>query len=129
LYFTNAVDCGHSVQKGNVTMAKVNPTELSWAAPTTNVDGSPIQYELNYELGIQDADGVIQPNVVVVGTLRQDEKYVAPIADMGFETGLHVIALRSMAADNPQRVSEWSGTVDFYISDEVPKAPLEVAVS
>lgn len=110
-------------------MAKVNPTELSWAAPTTNVDGSPIQYELNYELGIQDVNGVIQPNVAIVGSLREDEKYVAPIADMGFETGLHVVALRSMAADNPQRVSEWSNTVEFYISDEIPAPPLDVAVS
>ena len=110
-------------------MAKVNPTELSWRAPTTNVDGTPIQYELNYELGIQDTDGVIQPNVLIVGNLREDDMYVAPIADMDFALGSHTIALRSMAVDEPNRVSEWSETVQFFISQAIPKPPLGLAVS
>jgi hypothetical protein len=110
-------------------MVKVNPKDLSWVAPTTNTDGTPIQYELSYELGIQDAAGLIQPNVTIVGSLREDDKYVAPIADMGFESGSHTIALRSLAANDPLRVSDWSSTVQFFISDEIPSAPLDVAVS
>lgn len=110
-------------------MANINPKNLIWQAPTTNIDGTPIQYELSYELGVVQSDGSITPHVTVVGSLRESEDYIAPLSDMNFSQGEHVVALRSMAADEPSRVSEWSEQVGFIISDEIPKPPLALAVS
>lgn len=108
---------------------KVNPTNLMWKAPTTNNDGTPIQYELSYELGIENDIGEIVPYVTVVGSLRETEDYVAPISDMGFSNGVHNVAIRAMAKDDPSRVSVWSDVVSFTISDEIPNPPLGLAVS
>lgn len=110
-------------------MAKVNPTKLTWTAPTTNTDGTPIQYEVDYELGVVGEDGGITPKLVVVGELRDSDDYVAQISEMGFEKGTHKVALRALAADDPERASEWSAPVSFTISDEIPNPPLDLAVS
>lgn len=110
-------------------MANINPTNLTWRAPTTNTDGTPIQYELSYELGVVGPQGDIQPYVTVVGSLRETDDYVAPISDMQFSAGEHQVVLRALAENDPQRASEWSQPVTFIISDEIPNAPLDVAVS
>jgi hypothetical protein len=107
---------------------KINPTTLSWMAPTTNVDGTPIDYELQYEIGLYDeeADSIV-PLMTVPSSLRTDEAgaYEAPIADVGLDTGSYEMALRSFAKEDPERVSLWSNTVEFAISDRIPNPPLE----
>lgn len=109
---------------------KINPKTMSWTAPTTNVDGTPITYELEYEVGLLTADqGDYEPIVTIPGTLRTDERYEAPIADLELLAGEHVMALRSFAKDDPEWMSEWSEPVTFAISDEIPNAPLDLRVT
>lgn len=107
---------------------KINPTTLSWMAPTTNVDGTAIDYELQYELGLYDEEAdLIEPLMTIPGQLRDQETgaYEAPIADVGLDTGSYEMALRSFAKEDPERVSTWSNTVEFAISDRIPGPPLE----
>ncbi|SOB76157.1 hypothetical protein SAMN04488490_1834 [Marinobacter sp. LV10R510-11A] len=107
----------------------VNPKTLSWAASTTNVDGTPITYELEYEVGLQAGSGPFERIMTIPGSLRSDERYEAPIADIQLPPGKYVMALRSFAKEDPERVSEWSEPVTFAISDEIPNAPLELRVT
>ena len=107
---------------------KINPETLSWEAPAKNVDGTPIQYELNYEVGISK-NGEYKPLVVIAAQLTEnDGEYEAPITQLNLEKGEHTIALRSFAKDNPDRKSQWSGPVSFVLSDEIPQSPLGVRV-
>lgn len=109
---------------------KTNPTTLSWKAPTTNVDGTPIDYELEYEVGItsENAEGDYAPLMSIPGQLREGEDYEAPISDLLLDYGEHTIALRSFEKAVPDRVSEWSEPVTFLLQT-VPSAPLELRVT
>ncbi|WP_417500771.1 hypothetical protein [Marinobacter sp.] len=109
---------------------KVNPTTLSWQAPTTNVDGSLIDYELEYEVGIagDSTEGDYAPLATIPGQLRERETYVAPIADLPLDHGEHTIALRSFDKAQPDRMSEWSEPVTFMLAT-VPERPLELRVT
>lgn len=109
---------------------KLNPTTLSWNAPTTNVDGTPIDYELEYEVGLapEGAVGDYQPLVTIPGQLREDETYEAPISDLPLEYGEHTIAMRSFEKAMPTRVSAWSEPVTFMLQT-VPSRPLELRVT
>ena len=108
---------------------KVNPTILSWKAPTTNVDGTPIDYALEYEVGLVGADGSIAPLMVVASQLQTGDTYEAPIADLGLEVGqTYAIAMRTFAKEQPSRKSTWSAQVEFAISNRIPMPPLSVAV-
>jgi hypothetical protein len=109
---------------------KVNPTQMTWQAPTQNVDGTPIDYVLNYEVGLEDANGQLQPSMVIPGQLQDGGDYTAPIADLGLAAGsTYRIALRTFAKDEPARKSVYSEMVDFAISDRIPNPPLAFAVS
>lgn len=109
---------------------KLNPTTLSWQAPTTNVDGTPIDYELEYEVGIasENTEGDYAPLATIPGQLRENETYEAPISDLPLEYGEHTIALRSFEKAMPERVSQWSEPVTFML-ETVPSAPLELRVT
>jgi len=108
----------------------LTPQTLVWTAPTENTDGSPIDYVLNYTLGITP-DGTGEPEEVASfpGTLSENGKYTAPLSDMGsWEAGQKVsLYLRAFAADNPPRKSPWSDpvAVEFNFG---PKAPTAVGV-
>ena len=113
-------------------MDKVNPKKLSWNAPETNEDGTPITYELEYELGVYDeAEQDFIPKLTVAGQLRDDTEgeYEAQIELMEFDTGEHKIALRAFAKDDPNRKSVWSESATFAISDEIPSAPKGLSVT
>lgn len=109
---------------------KLNPTTITWQAPTTNVDGSPIDYELEYEVGItsENAEGDYAPLVTIPGQLREGETYEAPISDLLLDYGEHTIALRSFDKVIPERMSEWSEPVTFMLAT-VPERPLELRVT
>lgn len=107
---------------------KVNPTMLSWKAPTTNVDGTPITYALEYEVGIV-ADGTITPLMVVPAQLQTGTDYEAPIGGLGLDYGTYEIVLRTFAKEDPERVSDWSNSVEFAISEQIPNPPLELRVA
>ncbi|MFP3979147.1 hypothetical protein [Marinobacter sp. KMM 10035] len=112
---------------------KINPTTLSWTAPTTNVDGSPIDYELEYEVGIEPKDveaevGYYKPIATIPGQLRANERYEAPISELPLEYGENTIALRSFKKAVPELVSQWSDPVTFMLQP-VPERPLELRVT
>jgi hypothetical protein len=107
---------------------KVNPTILSWKGPTTNVDGTPITYALEYEVGLV-ADGNVTPLMVVPAQLQTGTGYEAPIGGLGLDYGTYEVVLRTFAKDDPERVSDWSNPVEFAISEQIPNAPLELRVA
>lgn len=109
---------------------KINPKTMSWEAPTTSVDGTPIDYELEYEVGLATGKqlGDYQPVATIPGQLREGKTYEAPISDLALEYGEHTIALRSFKKANPELISEWSDSVTFSLQP-VPAAPLELRVT
>jgi len=106
-----------------------NPTVFRWRAPTTNEDGTPIDYDLNYELGEQDDLGAFAPKASIVGSLQVDDVYEAPVGDMLWEAGEHTVALRAVNSEDTDKVSDWSNPVTFIWSDRIPNAPLEFSVA
>ena len=108
---------------------KINPKQLSWSAPTTNVDGTPIDYDLEYEVGIVNGDA-ISTLMVVPAQLREGVDYVAPIEGLSLASGrVYSLALRAFAKEDSKRVSQWAISGEFAISDRVPSPPLAFAVS
>lgn len=110
---------------------KINPTKLTWQAPTTNQDGSPIDYELDYEIGFI-SDGVADPvpYFVVPSSLQPVEgTYELMLDELGLGQGTYMLVMRANHRENLKRVSQWSSPVAFEFTTEIPSAPLNVAVS
>lgn len=107
---------------------KINPKTLSWQAPTTNTDGTPIQYALEYELGVE-TNGAFVPQLTVPAQLNSDGRYEAAIEGMAFEYGQHTVAMRTFAKDEPARKSVWSASVNFTLSRQIPNPPMDLALS
>lgn len=105
----------------------INPKTLSWTAPTTNVDGSPITGTLEYEVGVK-AGTTFEPTAVIPGQLQPDERYQAPIGELALPKGDHTIALRTFTKEQPGVKSDWSESVTFSIAG-VPMPPLELRVA
>ena len=108
---------------------KVNPKNLLWQAPTTNVDGTPIDYALEYEVGLVSDAGVLEPLMTVPAQLQTGNSYEAPIGGLALDWGTYEIALRTFAKDDPARKSDWSQTVEFALSERIPNPPLELRVA
>ncbi|MGK0524549.1 MAG: hypothetical protein ACI92N_002188 [Pseudomonadales bacterium] len=109
---------------------KINPTTLSWEAPSTDAAGEAIDYELEYEVGItsERTEDYFAPLVTIPGQLREGKTYEAPISDLLLDYGTHTIALRSFAKEMPDLMSEWSEPVSFRLV-AVPSAPLDLRVT
>jgi hypothetical protein len=105
---------------------KVNPKTISWSAPTTNTDGTEIAYALEYEVG-RVSDAGIDPIMVVASQLQEGGQYNAPITDISLDYGEHTLVLRTFAKDDPERKSDWSESVTFALSAEIPNAPLDLS--
>jgi len=105
----------------------INPKTLSWTAPETNEDGSPITGTLEYEVGVQ-AGETFEPTVVIPGQLQPDGAYQAHISQLSLGKGDHVLALRTFTKEQPSVKSSWSESVAFTIAG-VPKPPLELRVA
>lgn len=108
---------------------KTNPETMSWEAPTTNVDGTEITYDLEYEVGLKTKEGPFDVIVTIPGQLQDGGRYTAPLSDLALDYGEHTIAMRSFAKDDLSRVSAWSEPVSFVLSEEIPNAPLELRVT
>ncbi len=100
-----------------------NPTEISWTAPTTNVDGSPVNGPLNYRLYRSDTEVFDMDDghfFELVGALQPEGHYVAPIGQ--FPPGRNVIALTAVDADEDE--SALSNTLGFTITNGlIPNPP------
>lgn len=108
-------------------MANVNPTRLKWKAPTEDEAGNPIDYELDYEVGIED-NGVFVPVMVVVGSLRPDDWYEAPLSQLALDDGVYTLAMRALRRDAEGVMSDWSVPVVFEVEFDRPKPPFGLAV-
>ena len=100
-----------------------NPTDFSWTAPTENVDGSPVNGPLNYNLYRSDSEAITKSDFfyVVVGTLQQDGTYRAPLDQ--FPEGRNVIVLTAVDADGDE--SAFSNSLGFSVTDGlVPRPPV-----
>lgn len=103
-------------------MAKINPTALSWSAPTEDTDGKPITQALNYTLGVDGAETVSFP-----GTLNSDGKYSVAFADLDLDDGEYTIALKAFYVDNPELKSGWSESVQVLLGVGAPSVPFGVS--
>jgi hypothetical protein len=100
----------------------INPTTFSWQPPITNVDGSPVNGPLNYNVYTSDTDTVSKATgvfYVVVGTLQTDGSYTAPLDQ--FPDGRNVLALTAVDAEGDE--SGLSNTLGFTITDGVAPRP------
>lgn len=108
-------------------MPLLNRTEIRWQAPTENVDGTAIDYELAYELGVRDAGGEIIPKAVFPGRLNPDGSYSQATSEV-FDTRpdeltSYTIALRAFNVAIPEDKSAWSNQVVYEFLKPVPRAP------
>ena len=105
-------------------------TKLSWSAPTENEDGTPIDYDLAYNLYVDDAETA---SVSLPGTLNADGKYTAELTDIAalqlIAAGVEfAITLTAFDTDKPERESERSNAVVLLRVLADPKAPTDVSL-
>jgi hypothetical protein len=66
------------------TKAGVEITQISWSAPTTNTDGSPVTSQLTYNLYSWSVGGTLAKNLLSFpGTLNADGRYSFPLDQIG----------------------------------------------
>jgi len=100
----------------------VNPGTVRWTAPTENVDGTPVNGPLNYNLYRSDNENISKETdffYIVVGTLVGENQYEAPLDN--FPDGRNVIALTAIDIDGDE--SALSNTVGFTVTDGVAPLP------
>ena len=100
---------------------------ISWIAPESNVDGTPIDYDIQYEVGVK-VNGAFEPKTTLSAQAK-DGRYEASLDGLGLGYGEHTIALRTFAKDDPARKSEWSDPVNFTISNQTPNPPMDVRIT
>lgn len=101
-------------------MTRLNPTTIRWQAPTQNVDGSLIDYELAYELYV-DAE----PVATFPGRLNPDGTYEQDVVDLFPDTtfAAYDVALKAFRVDQPEEKSALSNVVEYKFDRRKPKAP------
>ena len=105
-------------------MAKINPREFSWTAPTQNTDGSPIVGELSYRMNL---DG--SPFLDFPGTLNPDGRYYQVTDNMNLPDGAHVVTLQAFYVDSPELISDPSNALDIIVGVTQPEVPLDFLAS
>jgi len=111
-------------------MPALNPQNLSWTAPTENVDGSPIDYPLAYTLGIGDPGGPYTEVASFPGALNPDGMYEAPLPDFDFpEDVVQAIVLRAFNTQQPDVQSAWTNEVEIFVTGKLPNAPTGFSAS
>jgi len=94
-------------------------TNLTWTAPTENTDGSPIDYELAYNLYIDGVQALAFP-----GTLNPDGRYSFAAADVPQlqEPGTYELTLTAFNTNVPDIESDPSNALTLTVV-AVPLAP------
>lgn len=109
------------------------PTAFFWTAPTKNVDGTDINYELVYgfEARIAGAQVPFEQVYVTPGSLNPDGQYTAPLSDMPyFELGKsYEVGLRAIQKDDTTNFSARTNTLTFTVTDKTPQPPLAFSVA
>ena len=107
----------------------INPEKLSWTAPTTNVDGTPIDYELAYDLGIGPVGGPYEVRSTFPGTLNPDGMYEADLPALNLDEDVtYALVLRALNVNLPEAPSEWTGEVEIMFTGKLPNAPTGLLV-
>ena len=101
-------------------MAKINPKEFSWTAPTQNTDGSDIVGNLAYTMILGGEDFLSFP-----GTLNPDGKYYESTVDMNLPKGSSVVELVAFYTDSPALRSDPSNSLEIIVGVADPKPPLD----
>jgi len=99
-------------------MAKLNPTKITWEAPTSNTDGSPIVGDLAYRLYVDGSGFADFP-----GALNPDGKYEADITVMGLPDGASTLTLAAFYVDKPELISDPSNGIDIVLGVARPNPP------
>ena len=98
---------------------------LEWQAPTENIDGTAIDYDLDYELGLTTtAGGPLVATTTFPGTLNPDGTYYADLTSMVFPIGDLELGLRVINRDDPTRVSDWSNRLPLVVTGAPPRPPV-----
>lgn len=100
-------------------MAKINPSEFSWSAPTENVDGSPIADDLSYTLMLDGVDFLSFP-----GSLNADGKFFETTENMNLPLGLSIVTLKAFYINAPTLISDPSNGIDILVGVGQPNPPL-----
>ena len=94
---------------------KINPTEISWTAPTENVDGTPVTEPLSYTLGVHDGADFVE-QISFPGTLNADGNYTAPIESLNLPQGVSTISLLAFYVSDPETTkSDWANPLDVHL--------------
>lgn len=102
-----------------------NPTQFTWADPTTNVDGTPISAGeiTGYTVGVrsESAAGSVAGTYPITGSVTD------PTATSELFTHLNTMLkpdtyAAAIRADGPV-VSPWSAEITFTVAPEQPSAP------
>ncbi len=101
-------------------MAKINPKEFKWTAPTKNTDGSDVEGDLSYTLTVDEADFLSFP-----GTLNPDGKFFESTANMNLPDGASTVALKAFYLSAPSLVSKPSNAMDIIMGVTNPEPPLD----
>jgi len=102
----------------------LNPEKLSWTAPDTNTDGTPIDYALSYNMYV---DGTI--NSSFPGSLNPDGRYEIPFADTAIgNEGTFNITLTAFNQTFPEAESDPSAPLEVTFAP-VPLAPTDLAIA
>ena len=105
-------------------MPVINPKNLSWTAPTENIDGTPIDYELAYDMGIGPVGGPYEVRSTFPGTLNPDGMYEADLPALNLEDGVEFgLVLRAFNVDLPEAPSAWTDEVEVLFTGKLPNAP------
>ena len=105
-------------------------SNLTWSAPTENVDGSPIDYALTYRLYLDDI-----PTMTFPGSLNETGVYSFPLADVGAIQAPGTIKFELTAFPegvdleaNPERESGKSNAIQITaVAIPVPKEPADLS--
>jgi hypothetical protein len=104
-------------------MALINKSTLKWMAPTLNTDGSAISQELSYRLTVDGADFLDFP-----GTLNPNGEFEQPLAPLNLpQNQVMMLALKAFYVNEPQLISEPSGTLEVILGVPAPAAPFGLA--
>lgn len=100
-------------------MARINPVQISWSAPTENTDGTPVVEALSYRLAVDGADFLDFP-----GTLNQDGRYSEATEFMSLPEGVVLnLTLRAFYVNEPNLISDPSNAIEIILGVSNPNPP------
>lgn len=104
-------------------------TELKWTRPAELVNGDPYVETMHggYELGVEDANGDIQPSVAIPAAFDVQSWPLSNLPPLQ-SFGTHTISMRTARKNG--LTSAWAPAITVQTIDmRVPNPPLDLAVA